>query len=98
MANLLFDGFELYSGNRGSTGVGVGVARPGGSGQGLASGSGQVTWDRNLFSTSNSHIFAGSGLLCGGAAYRTQAACNMTLYDGATAQIGWRVNSDGSVS
>lgn len=104
MANLLFDGFEQltvgYSRlkwdiSASSGNVTTSNVRPGGSTQ-KVTGSGTGTWIRSIGSNVG-HVFAGWGFL-NTASISANASCEGILYDGATAQVGWRQNSDGSIS
>lgn len=105
--NLVFDGFEhltaaylntkypLGSGAFGS--ISSSPVRPGGSTQAITTpGAGSNTLIRAL-GVNVGHAFAGTGYLCTGQP-GTGGLCNFILYDGATAQVGWKHNSDGSVS
>ena len=107
MANLLFDGFEgltaayvrskwaAATGGSGSWNVSA-TARPGGSAQAIGASSALSAFRRRAIGANVAHVFTGVGVL-----FATQPAgtdCSVVLYDGTTAQVGWRRNSDGSIS
>lgn len=110
MSNLLFDGFELFT-VAGSTyprwpvylgGTAINpanntsVTRTAGC-QSMVLGNATSNGGRALNATP-SHIFMGVAFIPAGSNVRGTAECNLSLYDGATAQIGWRNNGDGSIS
>lgn len=105
MANLLFEGFELFTSlnvaaratsSAGSWQAQTSVTRVSG-GQCMNVSGTSGTYGRTLSATSTGHVFAGVAYIPVGG-WKTSANCNVILYDGATAQIGWRANSDGSIS
>lgn len=112
MANLLFLGFEKLSGTYWSnsgiwdisqTGLSVALTttapRNGGSLQCLTSFSGAEENGFKSLGGTYSHLFGGVAYMVRSASLSaTPTNCTFTFYDGATAQIGWKVRSDGSIS
>lgn len=110
MANLLIMGFERFAGayiaaqfdisqTSMSTAPTTTAPRSGGSQQCLRSFAGSETNGIKSLGANYSHLFAGLGYMIRSAAISgTPTNCTFTFYDGATAQIGWKVRSDGSIS
>lgn len=111
MANIFFDGFENLSNTYlnakyvAVTGLPApswfsntgNVARPGGSSNGPRAGnSPSGTHGHRDLGGNYAHVFVGMGVLS--SAVGTFTGCIVALYDGATAQIGWKTASDGSIS
>lgn len=71
--------------------------RSGGSVHSVA-GSSAATGGIRSLGGNFSHLFAGIGYMKRAAALVSDATCRVTFYDGATPQVGWCVNSDGSIS
>src|ERR1051326_4179785 len=104
MANILFDGFELGGGSvdlvqrrwspSGVLGYSSGNGRLSGHASASVGNTGAST--TRLLGATPGHVFFGVAFQTTVA--RSTANCNWVLYDGATAQIGWRSNSDGSIS
>lgn len=110
MANLVFMGFErLVSGYIGhaniwdvtafaSVALNSTTPRSGGSQQAITSSTFERTGTKSL-GGNFTHLFSGLGYLVRSAAISaTPTNCTFTLYDGTTAQVGWKVRSDGSIS
>jgi hypothetical protein len=110
MANLLVMGFERLSStylNHANIWditapvfayTGVLVPRAGGSTQGITPSAFERRGVKSL-GANYSRLFCGLGYMIRSAAISaTPVNCTFTLFDGTTAQIGWKVRSDGSIS
>lgn len=111
MANLLFMGFERLGLSHGrDAGIwdiqqpsanwnfqSTTAPRAGGSTHSIAGTSAASGGIRSL-GANFSHLFSGIGYMKRAAALVTDTNCRITFYDGTTPQVGWHVNSDGSIS
>lgn len=102
MANLMFDGAEGVVGitAKGWTSNNIftqnsGAARTGSLGYLHSNGNTTNPAALFLLPSTVAHGFFGVGHRT--SVYPTSANCNYTTWDGATAQVGWRLNSDGSI-
>ena len=104
MANLIFDGFEnlitSYLQYKMAQNVRLVVsssARPGGSTQALAGGNNGYGPVSLPIGSNVAHVFYGVGFRYPGSTVPS-TQCQAILYDSATAQVGWKLNSNGSIS
>lgn len=111
MANLLIMGFERLSLSYWRSATIWDITQPpgnwnfnsataprsGGSSHSVAGTSAAGGGIRSL-SGNFSRLFTGIGYMKRAAALVSDATCRVTFYDGTTPQVGWCVNSDGSIS